>query len=82
MSSGLLSGLGKSFFFAFAIFYMVFVRPLGGGILRFAFDIVARFVCHRVENAIENIVSSDVDDIPFASMVSNTSDSGIYGSLL
>lgn len=82
MPSGLLCGLGKSFIFAIAIFYMVVVRPLRVGILRLDFDIVARFVCHRVENAIEKIVSSDVDDIPFASMVSNTSNSGIYGSLL
>jgi len=82
MSSGLFSGPGKSFFLAFAIFYMVVVRPLRVRVLQFTFDIVARFVCHRVENAIEKIVSLNVDDIPFASMVSNTSNSGIYGSLL
>lgn len=44
-------------------------------------EIIARFVCHRVENAIENIVSSEVDNIPSLSAVSNCRRAGIYGSL-
>lgn len=73
MPSGLFAGL--------SILYMLVVITLGIGIGRLIFEIIARLVCHRVENAIEKIVSSEVDDMSSASMVSNPRPDGIYGSL-